>query len=218
MPEVTRAEFAAMCFCERNAINTYIGRKKINILSNGYIDTDDTLNKIFLKKRKRLQEKKNTKTISLPIVEPTIKKPEKETPGVPTAKEKKQAKAEELFINKDLYKRELAETRIKELTSTQKQMEIDKMMGKLIPVDLVRGILKVNVQDIFRSFENELMNLASIYCDIMAAGDRSKLSEVIGLMRENLHRIIKESKENSAKEIKSLINEYSETRSRGERK
>lgn len=68
------------------------------------------------------------------------------------------------------------------------------------------------------SFENELVNIASVYCDILAGGDRSKLSEIVDLMRQHLSTVIKETKKNAAKEIRGAIDEYSVTRSRGERK
>jgi len=105
-----------------------------------------------------------------------------------------------------------------ETDSELKKLQLEKMMGKLIPVDLMQGILKINIQNIFMSFDNELVNIASIYCDVMAGGDRSKLSDIVHKMRENLGRIISDTKLNAAKEIEGVINEYSEVRSRGERK
>ena len=219
MPEVTRDIFADMCFCSRNAINTYVGRKKINVLETGLIDTSDELNKVFKQKRKKLHEKKEL--LRNASLLPDTKENKKD--NIPSEKPQKQKqsaedKKEDLFINSLTYRKEIADTQKAERDNELKKLTLEKMAGKLLPIDLMRGILKINIQSIFVEFENELMNLASIYCDVMAAGDRSKLSEVIDLMRQNLHRIILQTKENSSKEIKAAINEYSETRNRGERK
>jgi len=212
MAEVTRNEFAAICNVAVNLINTYVGRKKINVLPNKLIDTEDVLNKIFSQNRKKLAIKKKGESKKIVSKKTTPDKPE------PKNRKTRAQKKEEEFIDNLSLRKLTADTEKSERDNELKKIQLEKMMGKLIPVDLVHGILKINVQNVFISFENELINLASIYCDIMAGGDRSKLSEIIDLMRQNLHRIISETKNNAAKEIEGVINEYSETRSRGEKK
>lgn len=214
MAIVTRSEFAAICNTTTAVIATNVSRKKINSFSDKTIDTNDPLNKIFLKLRKQKDIKDALN------VRQQKKKPEpEESKEAPVKKTPRKKSSKEEQENSSLILRKLrAETSKAEKDNEIKTLTLEKMTGKLIPVDLMTGILKINIQNIFRSFENELMNIASIYCDIMAAGDRGKLSEVIDLMRQNLHRIIKETKTNAAKEIEGVINEYAETRSRGERK
>ena len=208
MAELTRDEFAAICGVSRNAINTYIGRRKINVLRNKLIDPTDELNKVFVKLRKQ----KSRNRVPVPINRTTKRKNENITK--PGSKSKSDDSDDD-----EWYKRKMIADAIKAETDSElKKLQLEKMMGKLIPVDLMHGIFKINVQNVFRSFENELVNLASIYTDILAGGDRSKLSEIVDVMRQNLSRIIKETKNNAAKEIEGVINEYSETRSRGERK
>jgi len=215
MSELTREEFAAICGVTRNAINTYVGRRKINVLEDGKIDTEDVLNKIFIKARKQKAQEKKIKAVPSNAAknQPTTSSQKKPT------RRKTKAEREEEEQNSNLTLRKLkSDTEKAERENEIKKLTLEKMMGQLMPVDLMHGIFKINIQNVFKSFENELVNLASIYCDIMAGGDRSKLSEVIDSMRTNLHRIIKETKANSKKEIEGVINEYAETRSRGERK
>lgn len=100
----------------------------------------------------------------------------------------------------------------------KERLAVEKLTGKLMPVDLVEQILRVNIHHIFKSFENELSTLASIYCDILAAGDRGKLAELIGKMRVELARIIKDTSTTAKAEIENVVADYSEVRSRGERK
>ena len=52
----------------------------------------------------------------------------------------------------------------------------------------------------------------------MANGDRTLLGEVTDKLRFLLEDVIKRSKEVAEIEIENAINEYAETRSRGERK
>lgn len=215
MAELTREELASICSVSRNAINTYVGRKKINVLENGKIDTEDVLNSIFIKSRKIKAKEKELKT----PVQKTTSEENKAPNKKPTATRKSKAEREEEAYNSNLTLRKLkADTQKAERDNELKQLQLEKMMGKLIPVDLVHGILKINIQNIFISFENDLQNIASIYCDILSGGDRGKLSEIIERMRKELHRIISETKINSANEIKGVVNEYAETRSRGEKK
>lgn len=218
MGKVSRSEFAAICETTIGVINTNVARRKIEVIDKK-IDTESMLNVIFIKARKRLKARAK---LQPDIIKPVQKKTTEENKSLnkkPPVTRKSRAEREEEAYNANLVLRKLkADTQKAEKDNELKQLQLEKMMGKLIPVDLVHGILKINIQNIFKSFENELINLASIYCDIMAGGDRSKLSQIIETMRNELHRIITETKVNSAKEIKGVINEYAETRSRGERK
>ena len=87
-----------------------------------------------------------------------------------------------------------------------------------MPVDLVTTLLSVNIQDIFKTFENETINLASIYCDVLAGGNRDKLSEIISELRVRLSNVISRIKDSAASEIENIIEDYAESRNRGERK
>ena len=92
------------------------------------------------------------------------------------------------------------------------------MAGKLIPVDLVFQILRIHNQDIFATFQNDAENLASIYCDILADGDRRKLSEITDKLNHRLQEIILRAKDVSMSSIEQAIDDYKEVRNRGERK
>lgn len=226
MAIVKRSEFAAICNTTTAVITTNVSRNKIETLPDKRIDTESPLNKVFVKLRKQKDARDNQIRIDKNKQNKSIEeKPEKKDVKIyskeltPKNPRKTQKEIQEEKENSSLALRKLkADTLKAEKDNELKQMSLDKMAGKLIPLDLSNGILKINIQNIFKSFENELENIASIYCDILASGDRSKLSEVTEKMRENLSRIIKETKTNAAKEVEGIINEYAETRSRGERK
>lgn len=112
----------------------------------------------------------------------------------------------------------IADTLKAEKQAEKEALAVEKMMGKLMPTDMVQQIIQVNVGHIYKTLENELINIGSIYCDILAAGSREKLGEIIARIRENLQRIVKDTEETALKEVENVIDEYSETRNRGERK
>ena len=83
-----------------------------------------------------------------------------------------------------------------------------------MPIELVERIFTINIQNIFKNIEGELENLASIYIP----NDREALSLAIQRQKELLVKIVEKSKEDAGIEIENAVNEYAETRSRGERK
>ena len=217
MAIVNRDEFAAICNMSRNSVNTYVVRQKIEVRDDKLIDTETPLNKIFIKLRRKFEKKPTVRKVKKVVEQVVEKESEVSTEKPEKAKKKRSSKSEDDLIDNFAFRKLKAETEKAERDNELKQLQLEKMMGQLIPVDLMHGIFKINIQNIFMSFENELVNIASIYCDILAGGDRGKLSEIIDLMRQNLSRIIEDTKTNAAKEIEGTINEYSETRSRGER-
>lgn len=244
MSIVTRIEFAGLCQTTPAIINTNVSRKKISTVvgNKGMIDTENPLNKIFkknqlaLEKVKKAESKKETFKkagsfkeaitnaagelgLDAEFVE-TVFEGETFTKEETAAQKKARLKQNE--NDKEIVdwetRKKIADALKAERAAELAQLQVDKLMGSLMPVDLVEMILKVNIQDIFKSFENELINLGSIYCDILAGGDRDKLSELIAKVRLKLNEIIEKTKRNSAQEIENVIEDYSDSRSRGERK
>lgn len=220
MSIITRTEFAALVGKSPGYINTYIGRNKIMLIESGpdkgKIDTDNALNLHFQKNLKR-KERGAVKKKTVPKA--TLATSKKVVPKQTEAEKKNDLEQKKLSAEYAKWERrkEKANAIRAEKEAELKTLQVEKMMGQLIPVDLVHQILKINIQNVFVSFESELINIASIYCDILAGGDRGKLSEIITKMRHNLERIIDQTKKNSAKEIEGTVDEYSETRNRGER-
>lgn len=233
MAIVSRIEFAGICEKSPQYISQYIKRNKISVLPNGQIDTENPLNLIFKKNLKKVEKKKveavrteKREARAVPEVEelPTAElykqvvqvftKPE-------TAYQKKQREKQneedKETVNWDARKKK-ADALKAERSAELAQLQVEKMMGNLMPVDLVEMILKVNVQDIFKTFENELINLGSIYCDILAGGNRDKLAEIVVKLRMKLSETIKRIELTAAQEIENVVEDYAETRNRGERK
>jgi hypothetical protein len=240
MAIVSRQDFADMCGVGANYINTYVGRGQVISLPDKRIDTENPINLLFKKKmianrnkpirEKRIIEKKKesikeeiqkelekqTEQLYKNVVEPVLEVTKKESKQSKKERDEINAKSAEI-VDWDLRKKK-ADALKAEQQAEKERLNVEKLMGSLMPVDLVEQIIRVNVQDIFKTFEGELVNLASIYCDILAGGDREKLAEVIKEMREKLTFIIEKTSATALSEVENAVEEYAEVRSRGERK
>ena len=112
------------------------------------------------------------------------------------------------------YRTRVATAEAKEREAELKRIQLEKLAGNLMPIELVERIFTINIQNIFKNIEGELENLASIYIP----NDREALSLAIQRQKELLVKIVEKSKEDAGIEIENAVNEYAETRSRGERK
>lgn len=235
MAIVTRQEFAELCGKTVAIINTNISRKKIEPTEHdkGLIDTAKYINKKFIQEQVQGRKEKNKVEKVNREKEKIINKTEDIIdrleqlkgdlpPAPPTRKDivskrKKEEEDDNESSNLDLRKKK-ADTLKAEKQAELERLKVEKMMGQLMPTDMVEAILKGNIGHIYKTMESELMNIASIYCDVMANGDRSKLAEVVKRMRDNLERIVNDTRETALVEMDNVINEYSEARNRGERK
>lgn len=199
MPKFKTKEFADAYGIKESTVKSYIFRKQLQRDANGLIDTENDRNKLFILE---MQLKPNGK-----------KKVEKEV----VSKSKKEVQQKISFEEKQIidldHRKRIAETEAKERESELKRIQLEKIAGNLMPVELVEKILVINIQSIFKNFESEMENLARVYVP-----DRDLLAQAISDQKELLSKIIAKTKEDSSIEIENAINEYQETRSRGERK
>lgn len=105
----------------------------------------------------------------------------------------------------------------KEREAELKTMEIEKKMGNTIPLDKVISLMAINYKAIFKSFHANLKNIASTTVHSLG-GTNDDLHNVMKELEESLNHIIEKSKEKAAHDVDMLVQEYSEVRSRGERK
>lgn len=219
MAIVTRKEFASMCNKTSQYIGTNVNRRKL-IEVNKTLDTENPLNKSFLKKWQNTPTKTRTKNKNVNNID-LFSKPE-----IPyTAPESEETIAERELSNRESaitdslnLRKQRADTIKAERSAEMEQIKVDKLAGKLIPFDLAQQIFKVNIQSIFVSIHTDLDNLGSIYCDILAGGDRKKLGEIMEKIGEYLESAIGKAESTAALEIKNVISKYAESRARGERK
>lgn len=210
MPLLKPKNFAIAVGVSYNTLRQHISRGKL-FKSGDYIDSDFAPNKEYI------LEQTEGKGLNIDIVSNS------EISNKPTGGAKANVKISKPEVQKPketdgMYSRK----RMADVLKTEKEIElkhlqIEKIRGELMPVDIVQKIMIVNMQSIFREFESACENIGSVYCEILG-GNRDHLAKMAEEMRESLQDSIKNAKENSKAEITAVIKEYSATRNRGERK
>lgn len=224
----TRKEFTALCRTTIGIINTNINRGKI-VLFDKKIDSENPINVAFFSKYSKKAEKeqlernkkKDAEDNIEAIYDKVVKKAtktvfKKKTTKTEEAKRKKANKEAEAFMDWEMRKKK-ADAVLQERKAEKEQLQLEKMAGKLIPTELAFNIIRVHNQSIFSIFQNDIENQASIFCDVLAGGDRKLLAEVNEKLSKALMDVIQRAEDVALSGIENAIEEYSETRNRGER-
>ena len=154
-----------------------------------------------------------------PVLE-TKKIPEKKVVEKLSVEEKREKEVERKarisFLDMEVRKKQ-ADLSVVERNAEIKQMQLEKIAGNTLPLDITKTLLKVNLQSIMKTFKAELENIATISVEILG-GTREDLVRITNEQDLILSKLIKIAKSNADLEIERIVNEYSEVRSRGERK
>ena len=217
--DVDRKTFATMCGTNVGVIGMNVKRRKLIVMDNGLIDTDNKINHTFMVKYQNKVQKKDPAKIREKLYKEVVEtvKSERVEPVKKSTNRKKQNEEGEEIGNWDLRKKK-ADALKAELSVEKAKMENDKLAGKLIPIELTNSILAAYTRSIITVFENDMLNLASIYTDILASGDRKYLAEITGALNEKLDDSVNRSMEVAVQEIDNAVENYKEVRNRGERK
>jgi len=124
--------------------------------------------------------------------------------------------ARETLLSYEIRKKE-ADVKLVERSAEIKEIQLEKLAGNTLPLDITKTILKVNIQSIFKTFSAELENIATISVEILG-GSRNDLVRISNEQNIMLKKLVEIAKNNSEAEIERVVAEYSEVRSRGERK
>lgn len=225
----TRKEFAALCRTTTAVVTTNINRSKI-LLFDKKIDSENKINSNFFNKYSKKAElelkKNNLKKDSDETIEDLYNKVVHKVSTKVSKKKKDDKKEKERQdalenaieeSNWDIRKKK-AETLLKERQAEKERMQLEKLAGKLLPTEVTFNILRVHNQSIFSTFQNDVENLASIFCDILASGDRKVLAELNDKIGKVISVSIKRAEDVAIAGIKNEIEKYSDTRDRGQRK
>jgi hypothetical protein len=203
MSRLSVKELSSAIGVKDGTIRQHIKRKLLQKGDDGLIDTDLDLNSRYI------YEKTNGAGLFKGSVKVIEVEKEKEKPTGFTESQK-------MYNDIDL-RTKIATAESKEREVELKKIQIQKTAGRLLPVELVEKIFTINIQGIFKTFEGELENIASIYSEVLG-GSRKELADIIGKQREVLSKAIEKAKEDSEYEIDLAVDQYKEVRSRGERK
>lgn len=204
MAILSLSEFAESMGMPYNTVKVNAQRGKIIKGTDGKIDTENPTNKLFFNKQ--------TSNLGTIITKKDVSIKEKKT----VERVSGLTESQKQYTDLDLRTR-IATAELKERENEIKKIQLEKAAGNLLPVDLVESILVINIQAIFKVFESELENLASIYNEVFG-GTRKELAVIIEKQRGILAKAIDKSSEDAKAEIDIAVSDYQDVRSRGERK
>jgi hypothetical protein len=150
----------------------------------------------------------------------TTKKIIEETPVVLTAEERKKLREEEKarrdLLDYDLRQRR-ANAEYKERESELKKMQLEKIAGNTLPLDLTKNILKINCQAILIQFLSSIENMVAVTVEELG-GVRSDNVRITNELKKIFKKTVETCEKNAEREIENAVQEYSEVRARGERR
>ena len=207
MALLTKKEFAQKCGVPTNYLSVYIQRGNI-VLSDGLIDDTLQANVYFhLKKTKENPVQKSEELTPPPKPINVKAKPRK-------ISDEKEFTGQSKF-NQDIETRE-AELEKKRVEIRLALLKEQKLMGELIPTDLIKSFFILHSESIKVSFNEGCENLIVIISqqkqlsNTEVAEVRKKLVDIINLSIDNA---ISSSKKN----LTNIVKEYSERRGIGEK-
>jgi hypothetical protein len=172
--------------------------------TDGKIDTENPTNRIFYNEKKASIELRPSKKVEKPTTKRSTEKPTTQT------------KEQKVYTDLDL-RTKIATAQAKEYEAEIKRIEIEKKAGRLLPVELAEKAIVINCQAIFKAFDNEIDNMVNIITERFG-GSRSDTVEIMRDVRVLLSQAVDTANKNATLDIENAVDEYSEVRSRGERK
>lgn len=212
------------------AISVYTKRGKITVSIVGgkkMIDIDLPENKNFLDSYCR----KNNKTFDVTRIysTPPKPKPSKEKPKTvidvevlekgatkppkKTKKQEKQKQQQESLV----YREQKLKVKKLENENKYKELQIEKMQGRLIPTEVAQHLSLYAIDVFLKTFTQNVRSLTNIYAQRLGASP----AQFVDLQKKlliQIQNIAQESKDSILSGIKGAVKDYSEVRSRGEKK
>lgn len=144
------------------------------------------------------KEKKPSKLL-LPVKEKAAA-----TPPVEIILNGEKVNAKELALRK-----QVADVLKVERDAEKKKLEIEKLQGKLMPIELVEQILSINLNTVFKEFEASIFSQVQMF---IPSNDREEIATATEKIRFSLADVIEKAREESADQIEAIINDYSQSR------
>jgi hypothetical protein len=229
-----RSQFAELCGLSKAEVSMNIKRGKI-ILSGDYVDDSIRSNAEFIEK---WQIKRGLKIVSAKEPEPVaVLKPTSEPipeavpaplpnriPKIEPPKPRPAPKSPNIQPpNEFMYAGNQLDAQIKSVELERKLEDLEiaklkrqKMAGESMPTDLVKNTISVYSRSVSRSFNNAADNLL-VEFQTMADISREQVSVMRGKLNAIVNKAINDAYENAIDMVDNIVDEYSETRGKGER-
>lgn len=204
MAIVSLKEFAELMGMPYNTAKINSQRGNIIKGTDGKIDTENAVNRLFFDKQKAKISTKPDKKVS-EKAEPTTKKRVERPTGL-TANQKQ-------YVDIDL-RTKIATAEAKEREAELKRIQLEKMAGNLLPVDLVEKIVIINIHAILKGFRSERENMTSILIERFG-GNRRDLVEINAMLDKSMDVVIKKAEKQANHELEQAISVYQDSKGKG---
>ncbi len=206
-----RKEFCELCGIEAAYLTVNIGRKKV-ILTDNKIDDSKPENALFLKKRLDTLAAKGTSSPDKGAKKEGDSKNLKAVKGPDKPLDPAAQKAWDLGLEQ----KALAIEKTKEEIELKK-MQRQKMLGELMPTDLVKVVFATHSKSITASFKEGVENILTTVAK-QTGLDRPQIAKIRGDLIGIINKSVKDAGEISRKRIKNIVVEYTNSRGVGESK
>jgi len=204
MAILSLSEFADSMGMPYNTAKVNAQRGKIIKGTDGKIDTENAVNRLFYNKHiAKIGTKPDKKEVETK---------EKRVVQKPTGLTASQKQYEDLDL-----RTKIAVAEDKERRNELSRIQLEKAAGNLLPVDLVERVNVINFQGIFKHCETAAENMASIMVERFG-GNRKDFAEISKSLKGEFGRWIEKAKTDIDKELKNAVDEFQDTRDRGQRK
>lgn len=245
MALVSKKDFASALSVSYGTIRSKLSRKQLCCNRKGLIDTEHPKNYTYLLEINNGDQSVfdsyhisgtnvNKKSIPASVLEKKVAKVSVKVDKVPIPKEiqpvnktpkltpeekkemQEQKKVRESLASFELRKKE-AEVSLVERNAELKQWELEKKAGNTLPLDMIENVITINYKAVFKSMQSQIKNVAMVMVQQLG-GSKEDLNSILIELENILDNTVKDSKKKASVDIEKLIDEYSEVRSRGERK
>lgn len=195
----------------KNLLNVTLDANKNNSIENNTIISKKTENK-------KVNDSKALVKV-VPAVETKIIPEKKVTERLSIDEKRKlseQKKANDLLLSFEIRKKE-AEVKVVERNAELKQYELEKKAGNSLPLDMIEKVVGINYKAIYKT-NFSLANNVAIVIVSQLGGTKEDLYAIRKELENAFDKTVKDAEKKSSIDIGKMIDEYSEVRSRGERK
>lgn len=211
MPFLTKGEFAEKCGIETKKLSVYISRKKVILTTEGLIDPDNALNVQFFKHQETLGGAKRLQkyVVDVEKTAPTEVNDVGDKPKKARKSFKKDSDPDKFDIRFDLdTTKKQAEIKKIELETRIQEQKQAKMLGQLVPTDLVKSLFAQHFKDVTISFKQA----ADIFLTEIAKKaklGRNEQAEMKGQLIRIINNAVEESVIQSKKSVVKMVQDHS---------
>ncbi len=201
MSNLSKKDFAALCGMPTNKLAVYIKRNKVFEDKNGFFDTNNELNALFIKKNN---------------IEKPIGNSETEQPGTQKKEERTGSTANKRDSLLELEKeKKVADIKKLEIETRISLLKEEKLMGSAMPIEMVKTIIATLSKSFIGEFKNGADEIIRMLVKTKSY-DHKEVAEIRGQLSKIINSAMGKSLTNAKKEMKVISENYSETRGVGE--